>query len=176
VSFTHPHDPYVTPPQYWNRYRHDEIDMPVTPFMPVIDRDEHGQWLFQHYDRNEYDVTDEYIRQARHGYYGSISLVDDLVGQVLDALISARLDENTIVVFTADHGDMLGERGAWYKISFYEHSCRVPLFIMVPGENGSRRVSQCTSLIDLMPTLLDLVLDQGCDHLVESIDGRSLTL
>ncbi len=175
VSFTHPHDPYVTPPQYWNRYRHDEIDMPVIPFMPVADRDEHGQWLFQHYDRNEYDVTDEHIRQARHGYYGSISLVDDLVGQVLDALTSARLDENTIVVFTADHGDMLGERGAWYKMSFYEHSCRVPLFIMVPGENGSRRVSQCTSLIDLMPTLLDLVLDQGCDHLVESIDGRSLS-
>ena len=55
VSFTHPHDPYVTPPQYWNRYRHDGIDM------PVADRDEHGQWLFQHYDRNEYDVIDEHI-------------------------------------------------------------------------------------------------------------------
>ena len=174
VSFSHPHDPYVTPPAYWDRYRDDEIDMPVTPNIPMPDRDRHGQWLYQHYDRGEYDVTDAHIRRARHGYYGSISLVDDLVGQVMDALVSARLDQNTIVVFTADHGDMLGERGAWYKMSFYERSCRVPLMISIPGEAGGRRVTQCTSLIDLMPTLLDLTLDQGCADLVEPIEGRSL--
>jgi len=69
---------------------------------------------------------------------------------------------------------MLGERGAWYKMSFYERSCRVPLIISIPGEEGGRRISQCTSLIDLMPTLLDLTLDKGCADLVEPIEGRSL--
>ena len=175
VSFTHPHDPYVTPPSCWERYRHDDIDMPVTPFIPPADRDPHGQWLYRHYDRGEYEVTPEDIRRSRHGYYGSISFVDDLVGRILDALRAARLDDRTIIVFTADHGEMLGERGCWYKMSFYEHSCRVPLFISIPGERGSRRVERCTSLIDLMPTLLDLALDGGAnDHLVEPIEGRSL--
>ncbi|MDG2479640.1 MAG: choline-sulfatase, partial [Alphaproteobacteria bacterium] len=174
VSFTHPHDPYVTPPEYWDRYRHDDIDMPVTPFIPPEERDAHGQWLYSHYDRGEYEVADKDIRKSRHGYYGSIALVDDLIGRVLDALKAARLDDNTIIVFTADHGDMLGERGNWYKMSFYEQACRVPLMISMPGQSGSRRVSQCTSLMDLMPTLLDMTLDGGTDHLVEPIDGRSL--
>lgn len=174
VSFTHPHDPYVTPPAYWDRYRHDEIDMPITPFIAPQERDAHGQWLYSHYDRGEYEVTDEDIRTSRHGYYGSIALVDDLIGKVLDALKAARLDENTAIVFTADHGDMLGERGSWYKMSFYEQACRVPLMISLPGQKGSRRVSQCTSLMDLMPTLLDMTLEGGADNLVEPIDGRSL--
>ena len=174
VSFTHPHDPYVTPPEYWNRYRHDAIDMPVVPFIPVEERDSHGTWLYHHYDRGEYEVTEEDIRRSRHGYYGSIALVDDLVGKVLDALKAARLDSRTIVVFTADHGDMLGERGSWYKMSFFEHSCRVPLMISIPGETTTHRVGACTSLIDLMPTLVDMALEGGTDHLVEPIEGRSL--
>ena len=174
VSFTHPHDPYVTPPEYWNRYRRDDVDMPATPFVPPEERDGHGRWLYDHYDRGEFEVTDEHVRAARHGYYGSISLVDDLVGKVLDALTAARLDDRTIVVFTADHGDMLGERGCWYKMSFYEHSCRVPLMISVPGETRSRRVSRCASLMDLTPTLLDMTLEGGTDRLVEPIEGRSL--
>ena len=174
VSFTHPHDPYVTPPACWARYRHDDVDLPATPFIPPEERDPHGQWLYRHYDRGEYEVTPEAVRRARHGYYGSIALVDDLVGRVLDALEAARLAERTIVVFTADHGDMLGERGCWYKMSFYEHSCRVPLFLSLPGRNGDRRVGRCTSLVDLMPTLLDLALDDGPSALVEEIAGRSL--
>ena len=174
VSFTHPHDPYVTPSDYWERYRHDDIDMPRTAFIPAAERDPHGRWLYRHYDRGELEVTPADVRRARHGYYGSISFVDDLVGRVLDALRAARLDDGTIIVFIADHGDMLGERGCWYKMSFYEHSCRVPLFVSLPGEKGSRRIDRCTSLIDLMPTLLDLALEGGTGALVEPIEGRSL--
>ena len=174
VSFTHPHDPYVTPSDCWKRYRHDDIDMPRTPLIPGAERDPHGRWLYRHYDRGELEVTPADVRRARHGYYGSISFVDDLVGRVLDALRAARLDDGTIIVFTADHGDMLGERGCWYKMSFYEHSCRVPLFVSFPGEKGTRRIDRCTSLIDLMPTLLDLALEGGTGSLVEPIEGRSL--
>ena len=172
VSFSHPHDPYVTPPAYWNRYRDNEIDMPVIPNIPISDRDRHGQWLYQHYDRGEYDVTDDHIRQARHGYYGSISLVDDLVGQVMDALVSARLDQNTIVVFTADHGDMLGERGMWFKMSFFEGSSRVPLMIAAPGDKGGS-VSAPVSNLDITPTLADIA-GVSIDDVAPWTDGESL--
>ncbi len=174
VSFTHPHDPYVTPSNYWWRYRDDDIDMPTVPFIAPEDRDAHGKWLYRHYDRGEYQVTDDHIRNARHGYYGSISLVDDLIGRVVDALRAARLNDNTIIIFTADHGDMLGERGSWYKMSFYEQSARVPLMVHIPGMSGTRRVAQATSLIDVMPTLLDIGLDRGITELVEPVEGRSL--
>ena len=63
VSFTHPHDPYVTPPGCWDRFRHDDIDMPLTPFIPPEERDRHGQWLYRHYDRGEFEVTREDIRR-----------------------------------------------------------------------------------------------------------------
>ena len=69
---------------------------------------------------------------------------------------------------------MLGERGLWYKMSFFEHSCRIPLMVSIPGETATHRVGVCTSLVDLMPTLVDMALDGGTDHLVEPIEGRSL--
>ena len=174
VSFSHPHDPYVTPQAYWDRYRHDDIDMPVTPGIARDDRDAHGQWLHDHYDRGEFEITEEDIRRSRHGYYGSISFIDDLIGNLLETLKATQLDEDTIVVFTADHGDMLGERGYWYKMSFYEHACRIPLIISVPGMNGTRRTGHATSLVDLLPTLMDLALPGGTGNLVEPIDGKSL--
>ena len=72
----------------------------------------------------------------------------------------------------ADHGDMLGERGLWYKMAPYERSTRIPLIIATPGMTGSRRIARNVSLIDLMPTMLDLA---GClSSLVEPIDGMSL--
>lgn len=165
---------HVTPPACWNRYRHDDIDMPATPFLPPEQRDPHGRWLWQHYDRGAFEVTEDHVRRARHGYYGSIALVDDLVGRVMAALKATRLLDRTAIVFTADHGDMLGERGCWYKMSFHEHSCRVPLMVSLPGESGGRRIGVCTSLIDLLPTLLDMALDGGTGRLVEAVAGRSL--
>ena len=74
-------------------------------------------------------LTDEQIRRARHAYFAAISYVDDRIGQVLGALAEAGLDDETIVVFTADHGEMLGERGLWYKMAFFEDAARVPLLI-----------------------------------------------
>ena len=97
----HPHGPYVTPPAYWERYRHDEIDMPITSVIVPDERDNQGRWLYSHYDRGECEITDEAIRNARHAYYGSVSFVDDRVGEVLDALKAAKLDQNTVVIFTA---------------------------------------------------------------------------
>jgi len=73
------------------------------------------------------------VRAARRAYLGAVSYVDDQVGTLLATLKEARLDENTIVMVLADHGDMLGERGLWYKMSFFEGSARVPLIVSAPG-------------------------------------------
>ncbi len=98
-----------------------------------------------------------------------ISYVDDKIGGLMAALEAARLAEDTIIVLTSDHGDMLGERGLWYKMNFFEESARVPLIIHTPGRFAPRRVPQNVSLVDLMPTFLDLA---GADGPL--LDGRSL--
>ncbi len=73
------------------------------------------------------------VRDARRGYFANISFIDEKIGELLDVLERTRMADNTIIVFVSDHGDMLGERGLWFKMSFYEGSCRVPLMIAAPG-------------------------------------------
>ena len=82
---------------------------------------------------DEHPLTESEVRRARHGYYAAISYLDERVGEVLDALEATGLAGNTLVVFTADHGELLGERGLWYKMSFLEESARVPLIVRGPG-------------------------------------------
>ena len=78
-------------------------------------------------------ITDEDIRRSRRAYFANISYIDDKIGEVLDALDATRQAEDTVIVFLSDHGDMLGERGLWFKMSFFEGSARVPLMIAAPG-------------------------------------------
>jgi choline-sulfatase len=118
-------------------------------------------------------VTEAQVRAARHAYYGAIAYVDDLLGRLMQALRSAALAEDTIVVLTSDHGEMLGERGLWYKMSFLEGSSRVPLVIASPGRFAPRRVARSVSLVDLLPTLIDLA-GGNAQSLGTSIDGRTL--
>jgi choline-sulfatase len=103
-----------------------------------------------------------------------ISYVDDKVGQLLRALEATGFGDNTIVVFTSDHGEMLGERGLWYKMNFFEWSARVPLIFYAPGRFSQSRVAQHVSLVDLLPTLVELA--GGCPEteLADRIDGQSL--
>jgi len=156
VSLMHPHDPYMAPRAFWDHYRDDDIDMPAVPFMPPEQRDPFAQRMWAMYDRGEYEVTEAHIRRARHGYYSMISYADQLVGDVLEPMKRTGLLDNTIVMVTADHGDMLGERGLWFKMVFCERSVRVPLIVKMPGQTRARRVAKNASLIDLMPTLIDL--------------------
>jgi choline-sulfatase len=118
-------------------------------------------------------VTDARVRAARRAYYGAIAYVDDLLGRLMQALRSAGFADDTIVILTSDHGEMLGERGLWYKMSFFEGACRVPLVIASPGRFGPRRVTASVSLLDLMPTLIELA-GGNVQSLGIDIDGRSL--
>lgn len=155
VSFTHPHDPYLVTPEYWQRYRDDEIDLPTVA--PTYDQlDAHSRRLLDCFAIDEYTITEQHIRDARHGYYSAISYIDDKVGQLLHALKATGRDQDTIIIFTSDHGDMLGEHGLWYKMSWLEWSARVPLIVHAPQHFAPKRVTAPVSLLDLLPTLVDL--------------------
>lgn len=181
VSFTHPHDPYAIRKEYWDRYQEAEIDLPRVPPLPREAMDAHSRRLTRVADMDAVTITEEDVRRARHAYYGEISYVDDHVGRLLTALRRFELAEDTIVLFTADHGEMLGERGLWYKMHFFEWALRVPLIVTAPGRFAPARVSSPVSLVDVMPTLLDLaggppdpVLAGDGASLVPWLEGRAM--
>ena len=151
ISFSHPHSPYTASQAHWDRYRHDDIDMPRTAPIPLEALDTHSRWLYFSHGRDRIDVTHEHVRNARHAYYAMVSYVDDKVGELMDVLRETGQYDDTILVFTSDHGEMLGERGMWYKQTFFESASRVPLIISGPGIRQGHRVSRNVSLVDLMP-------------------------
>jgi len=170
VSLTHPHDPFVIPQEYWNRYDDAAIDMPRVPAEHVPDP--HSARLRHINAIDATPVTQAQIRAARHAYYGACSFVDDHVGAMLETLRETGLDRDTIVLLLADHGEMLGERGLWYKMSFFEPSCRIPLIVHAPARFAPHRVSQAVSSADILPTLAAL---GGAPVPPETpIEGRSL--
>ncbi len=173
ASFTHPHDPYAARKQFWDLYRDEDIDLPKIPHMPRSGLDAHSQRLYDVSAMDDYTVTEADVRAARHGYYANISYVDSLVGQLLEALEKTGMLENTIVVFTSDHGDFLGERGLWYKMSYLEPSSHVPFIIWNPSRYAARRVAEPVTLADILPTLAELGQGHG-PHLAREVDGRSL--
>ena len=173
ISFTHPHPPFVTGQAHWDRYRKDEIDLPRVAPIPYEKLDPHSQWLHVAHAQNLYTVTEADVRNARHAYYGMVSYIDDKVGRILDVLETSGLADDTIVVFAVDHGEMLGERGMWFKQSFYEWSVRVPLLIAVPGV-APRRGAAHVSLVDLLPTFVDFATDGKPPEPVDPLDGASL--
>ena len=173
ISLTHPHDPYVITQDYWDLYSNDDIDPPRTGFIPLEQRDPHSRALYYHYGQDKRDLTSETYKRARRGYYGMISYVDDLFGQVVQVLKDADFLQNTIILFTSDHGDMMGERGMWFKKTLFEPAIRVPLIIAPPSHSASR-VSSPVTLIDVFPTIIDLA-GIPADMQLTSLDGRSLT-
>jgi choline-sulfatase len=173
ASMTHPHDPYATPQAYWDRYRDADIAMPTLSAAAVAD-DPHSRRLRHVIGIDQQIPTDAQIRAARRAYMGSVSYVDDKVGTLLGALAEARLDGNTIVILLADHGDMLGERGLWYKMNFFEPACRIPLVVCAPGRFAAARVAAHASLLDLLPTLVELGSAGANPDYAAPLDGRSL--
>ena len=171
VSLTHPHDPYTITKEYWNRYEDVDIALPKIR-MPKQDLDSHSKRLMHVCDLWDVDLTDEQIKKAKRAYYGSVSYVDDCIGRLLTTLEDAGLADNTIIIFSGDHGDMLGERGLWYKMSYFESSVRVPLLISHPQQFSHRRVKQNVSTLDLLPTICDLINVKPAPYL--PMDGVSM--
>ncbi|WP_299373163.1 choline-sulfatase [uncultured Tateyamaria sp.] len=153
VSFTHPHDPYVARKKYWDLYEDCDHLMPEVGPIPYEDQDPHSQRILDANDRDNFNISDEDIRRSRRAYFANISYLDDKIGEVLTALEGTR--QEAIILFVSDHGDMLGARGLWFKMSFYEGSARVPLMIAAPSMTPSL-VTDPVSNIDVCPTLCDL--------------------
>lgn len=174
VSYTHPHNPFIITQDYWDRYDDGEIDLPATPPIPYAQRDPHSKrhyWLTR---MDEYDMTEARVRAARHAYYGMTSYFDDKVGELIDVLDRTGLADDTVVILTSDHGEMLGERGMWYKMCFFENAMRVPLIVRLPGAHAaSQRVAHNVSHVDLLPTLLDLATGGAPPPMVDAVDGHS---
>ena len=172
ASMTHPHDPYVIPQRYWDRYSKVDIDMPRVTMAPD-ELDPHSRRLRHVVGLDLAQVNEAQIHAARRAYYGAVSYVDDQIGTLLAALADARFAENTVVLLIADHGDMLGERGLWYKMSFFEPACRIPLIVHAPARFAPRRVANSASLVDLLPTLCELA-DAAPAGYATPLDGESL--
>jgi choline-sulfatase len=172
VSLTHPHDPYAIPQRYWDRYADVEIDLPrvrdgEAPLDPHSRRLRHVCGL------DGVRPSESQVLAARRAYYGAISYVDEQIGTLLGALADARFADDTVVLLLADHGDMLGERGLWYKMNFFEPACRIPLIVHAPGRFAARRVPTSASLVDVLPTLCELAGGNATDY-ATPLDGASL--
>ncbi|MFA8385500.1 MAG: choline-sulfatase [Pelagibaca sp.] len=170
ASFTHPHDPYVARRKYWDLYEDCEHLLPEIPAMAYADHDPHAKRIFDANDWRSFDITEEHIRTSRRAYFANISYLDDKIGEILQVLEDTR--QEAIIVFVSDHGDMLGERGLWFKMCFYEGSARVPLMISAPGM-APGLVTDPVSTIDVCPTLCALA-GVSMDEVMPWTTGESL--
>jgi choline-sulfatase len=174
VSFTHPHDPFLITREWWDRYDHDAVDMPATPPKPLEAMHPYDRWLQIHHMADTHPPGDDAVRNARHAYYGMVSYFDHQVGRLTSELERLGLSDDTVVVVTSDHGEMLGEHGMWFKRTYFDPSAAVPLLFRGPGADAGQRVSRTVSLVDLFPTLLDLAGLEYPGAAEGAIDGHSL--
>jgi len=172
LSFTAPHPPLIPPPRYLDMYRDIACDDPAVgdwarEMLPFKLRAYHGGASMRGAGRQE-------ILLARRAFYALITHLDHQLRLVLGTLREEGLLENTAIVFTSDHGEMLGDHGLWGKTFLYERSVRVPLIVVPPPsrKDAPRGVAddRLAELRDIMPTLLDL-----CGLPVpETVEGHSL--
>ncbi|KAH7715015.1 hypothetical protein AAVH_17594 [Aphelenchoides avenae] len=160
VSFTHPHDPYVARQKYWDLYEDCKHLLPEIEAIPYEKQDPHSQRILRSCDYQKFDIQEHHIKRARRGYFSNITYIDDKIGQILEVLKNTRQGDNTMIVFCSDHGDMLGERGLWFKMNFFEGSARVPLMMALPpsvGKSNGGCIKTPVSTLDLTATITDLM-------------------
>ena len=165
TSFTEPHPPFFPPRDIYQRIDQTAIELPEQRLSGAPGPHRHIQKMQQEWAH----LTEVEIRQMIAGYYGMVNLVDGYCGMVLDALDRLEIREETIVIWTADHGDQQWEHELFLKFNMREASVHVPLLIDIPGRDADAR-SELVEHIDLFPTLCDLV---GAE-IPESVQGRSL--
>lgn len=173
VSFTQPHDPYVVPKKYWDLHGDDEIDPPRVAPIPPEQLDPHSRELHRHYNLHRVAISEKTAHRARRGYYGMVAYIDEKFGELTQTLADVGADDNTVVIFSSDHGDMLGERGMWFKKTLFDPAVRVPLIAHWPGRKSNPHVRAPVSLVDLLPTLAE-VATGDTSGIVPPMDGSSL--
>lgn len=173
VSYLDPHSPSHLCDPYWNMFDAAKMPLPAT-FKQDISKSSATA-------ANRHEVNDPAIVKAlTAAYYAKVTMVDDNVGRLLEKLRVMGLDENTLIIFTADHGNMLGDLNRWFKGAMYEGSTRIPLLMKAPAKgpfsahfNRGAVVSNIVENIDVMPTLCEIV---GVPLPAKGLQGRSLTV
>jgi choline-sulfatase len=153
VSFTHPHDPFVARRKYWDLYADCAHLLPETQPIPFAAQDPHSRRLMDACDWQGLDLTEDDIRRSRRAYFANISYIDDKIGEILGVLEATGQDAT--IVFLSDHGEMLGDLGLWFKMSFREGAARVPLMIASPAM-APGLVTTPVSTLSIAPTLAAL--------------------
>lgn len=166
VGFFRPHVPFVAPKEYFEPYPYQQIVLPPRVEGDWDDIPERG---INYVTSVNGQMTEEQEKKAIAAYYATVSFLDDQVGKILRALREEGLDDNTIVIFTSDHGYFLGEHRFWMKVGLQEESVRVPLIIKAPGKAPTVTRS-LAELIDLYPTVAELAGLEVSEHL----QGKSL--
>jgi choline-sulfatase len=153
LNYILPHFPLTAVREYYERYPEAEMDLPVDH--PAADDHPIVEEIRDHFDGR--DVDEDVLRRTRAAYYALCSQLDDNLGRVLDALDALGLAEETLVVYTSDHGEPLGDHECWWKCCMYEQSVGVPMLARGPGVPAGREVETPVSLLDLVPTVADAV-------------------
>ncbi|WP_117882748.1 sulfatase [Aureibaculum luteum] len=166
VGFVRPHVPFVAPKAYFEPYPHEEIIMPQKVKGDWDDIPKRG---INYVTSVNGQMSLEQEKKAVAAYYASVSYMDTQVGKVLETLKNEGLEDNTIVIFTSDHGFHLGEHNFWMKVSLHEESVQVPLIIKVPGKEP-KVCNSFVELLDLYPTISELAGIKSSIHL----QGKSL--
>ena len=166
IGLLAPHNPYILPRKYADFYKDDDFDMP-TVFEEDFDKPSYTPRDAEFWKR----FTPEHIRQTRRIYYSMVSMIDELVGRVLTKLDELGMTEDTIIIFTSDHGEMNGDHGLWAKQKYYDESIKTPSLISYPRVfSGGTESDAMVESIDFMPTLLELA---GIE-VPDSVAGKSL--
>lgn len=168
VSFSKPHFPFTIQEKYYDLYRGKVSPPRAAPELinelPAISQKERARYRLA-------EATEEDVLRTKAIYYGMVTYVDEEFGRILNKLDELGLRENTIIVYTADHGEMLGDRGLWYKNSFLDGSVRVPFLWSFPKELPQGKVVSAPAMnLDIFPTLCDLA---GLPK-PEGLEGHSL--
>ncbi len=153
VGLMLPHPPYVARQEDYDRYA-DSMTLPGKSAPPLDEQHPFLRWWRQ---STGIEVMDESeVRRSRAAYAGLVYRTDAMIGQILNALVENGLDDNTLIIYTSDHGDMQGEHGLFWKHVFYEESVRVPLIVSWPGRiPEGQRSENVVSALDVAATMLD---------------------
>ncbi len=156
VGLYRPHTPYVAPKKYFQMYPQEKIVVPQVP-EGYLDTLPKPARLSITRKKNQLNLSDKLSREAIQAYYASITFADAQIGRILDALEQTGLDENTIVIFTSDHGYHMGEHGHWQKTTLFENAARVPLIIAGPGVGAAGATARTPAeMLDFYPTLAQM--------------------
>lgn len=151
-----PHVPFVAPKKYYDLYEIDDFEVPESSqeYLKTIPT---TASLTVRAKKEQINLDKQLAKKIKRAYYATTSFMDAQIGRVIDKLQETGLDKNTIIVFTSDHGYHLGEHGHWQKQTLFENSTRVPMIIAGPGIKKNKTITNLVELVDLYPTIMDLV-------------------